>query len=63
LFLEIDEQIDDLGLNRNVQRRYRLIANQKPRGKRQPASYANPLALPAGEFVRDKLYESSEARR
>ncbi|MNO72767.1 hypothetical protein D3C76_637210 [compost metagenome] len=52
LGLQILEQIEDLGLNRHIQRRYRLVAHNELRLHRQRPGNADPLPLPAAEFVR-----------
>jgi len=52
LALQILQQVDDLRLNRNVQRRDRLVQNQQPWRQRQCARETNSLPLPAGEFPR-----------
>ena len=52
LFLQIFEHIQDLRLDRNIQRRDRFIANQKIGFNRQGARNTEPLALPAGKFMR-----------
>ena len=49
--LELFQQIDDLGLNGNVQRRNRLIADDQLGVDRQCSCDANSLALTAGELV------------
>lgn len=50
--LDIDQQVDDLGLHRNVECGNRFVANDKIGLKRQSARDAHALALAAGEFVR-----------
>ena len=52
LILQVLEHVDNLGLNRYVKSRYRLIADYELRiyGKRSGNSY--PLSLSTGEFVR-----------
>ena len=52
LLLQIHQQVDDLRLHRNVERRHRLVADDQLRVERQRAGDADALALPAGEFVR-----------
>ncbi len=52
LFLQALEQVDDLRLNRNVQRGDRLVADDELRVQRQGAGNADTLALAAGKFVR-----------
>ena len=46
------EQVDDLRLDRHVERRDRLVADDEPRLDRERARDADPLALAAGELVR-----------
>src|SRR3954447_12686240 len=53
--LQIFEQIDDLALNRDVERRYRLIAHDERRLQRERACDADALALSAGELMRIAL--------
>src|SRR5436309_2502074 len=52
LLLQVLEQVHDLRLNRYVERRHRLIAHDKLRIERKRPRDADPLALPAREFVR-----------
>src|SRR4051794_6516536 len=52
LFLKIVEQVQNLRLDRHVQRRHRLIAYDEVRRQRQRPSDADALPLPAAEFVR-----------
>src|ERR1700736_6024708 len=52
LALQINQQIDHLGLDRYVERRYRLVADDKARPERQRPRDADALALAAGELVR-----------
>ncbi|CFM38011.1 Uncharacterised protein [Bordetella pertussis] len=55
LFLQILEQIQNLRLDRHVQRRGRFVADQEARPGGQRARDADALALAAGEFVRIAL--------
>lgn len=55
LVLDILQKIQNLRLNRNVQRRYTLVRNNQLRRQRQCARNAGPLTLAAGEFVRIML--------
>ena len=48
LLLQVVQEIQNLGLNRDVQRRYRLIADNKGGFK---DSALNPLPLPAAELM------------
>ena len=52
LLLQIAQEVDDLRLHRDVERRHRLVADDEARIERQGAGDADPLALTAGEFVR-----------
>ena len=49
--LQIHQQVDDLRLDRDVERGDRLVADDQVRVERQRAGDADALALPAGEFV------------
>ena len=51
LFLQVFQQVDYLGLNRYIECRYRLIADNELRIKRQRTGDSNPLALTARELV------------
>ena len=51
LFLQIDEQIDDLRLNRDVKCRDRFISNNQGRIECQCAGDAKSLTLPARELM------------
>ena len=48
----LDQQVDDLRLDRDVERRDRLVGNQEARLQDQGTGNADTLALAAGEFVR-----------
>ena len=50
--LQVLEQIDDLGLDRDVERGYGLVADDQLRLDRERARYADALALAARELVR-----------
>ncbi len=50
--LEIDQQVQDLRLDRHVERRHRLVAHDQRRPQDERTGDADPLALAAGEFVR-----------
>ncbi len=52
LLLQIFQQVDDLCLNRNVERRDRLVADDETGFDRQGAGDADALALAARELVR-----------
>src|SRR6195256_6946709 len=52
LALKIDQQIDHLGLDRYVERRYRLVAHDQARPERERPRDADALPLAAGELVR-----------
>ena len=49
--LQVLEQIDDLGLDRYIQRADRFITNHQLGVEHQRPRDANPLALAAGELV------------
>jgi hypothetical protein len=51
LRLQLVEQREDLGLDRDVERRDRLVADEEARAEHEGARDPDPLALPAGEFV------------
>src|SRR5215471_9688198 len=51
LRLQILEQVDDLRLNRDVERGDRLVADDELRRHGKRASDADPLPLSAGELV------------
>ena len=46
------QQVDHLGLDRHVERRHRLVADDDLRPQRQRPGDADALALAAGELVR-----------
>ena len=52
LLLQIAQQIDDLRLNRDVQRRDRLVTEDEVGVQRERARNADTLALAAGELMR-----------
>src|SRR5580698_9543650 len=56
LALQIDQQVDDLGLDRYVERRHRLVAHDQLRPERQRPRDADALALTAGELMRIVLH-------
>ena len=56
LALQVDQQIDHLGLDRDVERRYRLVAHDQLGPERQRARDADALALAAGELMRIVLH-------
>ncbi len=51
LALEVLQKIDDLRLDRDVERRHRLVTDDQPRRKRERAGDPDPLALPSRELV------------
>ena len=55
LGLQVLHQVDDLGLDRDVERRDRLVADDELGMERQRAGDADALALAAGELVREAL--------
>ena len=50
--LQVDQEVDHLGLDRHVERRYRLVAHDQARLERQRARDADALPLAAGELMR-----------
>ena len=52
LALEPLHQVEDLGLDRDVERRDRLVGDDQLRLERESARDADALALAAGELVR-----------
>ena len=50
--LEVVEQVDDLGLDGDVERRHRLVEQHQPRPHGERAGEADALALAARELVR-----------
>src|SRR5882724_3667313 len=52
LALQIDQEIDHLGLDRDVERGHWLVADDQPRPERQRAGDADALALAAGKLMR-----------
>ncbi len=53
--LQFLEQVHDLALNRHVERRHRLVADDERRLHRERTRDADALALAAGELVRVAL--------
>ena len=53
--LQIGEQIDDLRLDRDIERRHRLVGDDQPWFERDGAGDADALALAAGEFMREAV--------
>ena len=53
--LQVRQQVEDLGLDRDVQRRCGLVANQQFGFDREGAGDGDALALAAGELVRIAL--------
>ena len=51
LFLQFLEQVDDLRLNGNIQRGYRLVADDKFRIQSECTRDADSLSLATGELV------------
>ncbi|MNE71262.1 hypothetical protein D3C80_1671190 [compost metagenome] len=56
--LQILHQVNHLGLDRYIQRGYRLIGDNQLRLQRQRSGDTNPLALAAGELMRVALQMS-----
>ena len=52
LALQLLQQVDNLRLNRHIQRRHRLVAHDNLRIKNQRARQADALPLTTGELVR-----------
>ena len=50
--LQVLHQVEDLRLDRHVQRRHRLVGHDQPGVHRQRARNADALFLPTGEFMR-----------
>ncbi len=50
--LQGDEDVEDLGANRGVEHRDRLVADQPVRLEHERGGDRDPLALAAGELVR-----------
>ena len=63
LALQVAQQVDDLRLHRDVERRDRLVADDQARVERQRAGDADALALAAGEFVRVAVERLGAAAR
>src|SRR4051812_3017857 len=57
LLLQVLEQVEDLGLDRDVERRDGLVTHDQLRVQGQGAGDADALALPAGELVRVAIDE------
>ena len=55
LVLEVVEQVDDLRLDRDVERRDRLVGDDQLRPQRERAGDPDPLALAARELVREAV--------
>ena len=53
--LQVLQQVHDLRLHRDIQRRHRFVAHHEPRPQHQGAGDADALALAAGELVREPL--------
>ena len=53
--LHLLEQVEDLRLHGDVQRRHRLVADQQLRVEDQGAGDGDPLALPTRELVRGRV--------
>src|SRR5581483_10618030 len=55
LFAQRLEQVDDLGLDRNVERGDRLVTDDEVRLRRERSRNADTLTLSAGEFMREAI--------
>jgi hypothetical protein len=53
--LEVHEQVDDLRQDRDVQGRYRLVADDQLGSERQRPGYADALPLASGERGREPV--------
>ena len=62
LLLQIHQQVDDLRLHREVERRHRFVEHQKRRIERQRARQADPLALAAAELMRVRVRGDAGSR-
>ena len=51
LITQLHEEIEDLGLDDDVERRGRLVENDEPRAAGERACDHDPLSLTAGELV------------
>ena len=51
IIFQLDQQVDDLGLNRDIQRRDRFVQHQQLGAERQGPGDADPLPLSTGELV------------
>ena len=63
LVLQVHQQVDDLRLDRDVERRDRLIADDQLRVERQRPGDADALALAARELVRERVHQPLAAGR
>src|SRR5918999_540115 len=54
--LEVVEQVDNLGLNRHVEGRHRLVEHNQPRLQREGPRHPDALALAARELVRKPVH-------
>ncbi len=52
LLLQIEQQVEDAGLNRHVERRHRLVEREDLGPQRQRPRDPDALLLPAGELTR-----------
>ena len=57
VLLEVEQQVDDLGLNRHVQRGNSLVADDELRVRGERTGDADALPLSAGELVREAVQE------
>ena len=55
--LQVFQQVDHLRLDRDVERRNRLVADYQLRLQRQRARHADPLPLTAGKFMRITVHK------
>ena len=61
--LQVLEQVEDLRLHRDVQRRDGLVADDELRVDRERAGDTDPLPLPAGKLVRKRLSAPGSVQR
>ena len=58
LITELDEEVEDLRLNDDVERRGRLVQNDEPRAAGESTRDHDPLSLTAGELVRVNQHQA-----
>ena len=55
--MQVHQQIDDLRLDRHIQRRHRFVADDEFRAQRQGTRDTDALALATGKFMRIGVYQ------